>query len=100
MSICLFFSRKPLARSPGATDPRLCLIKTLTSVRRIGLSSQSLPSMLNEDESGFVPGRDIRHALRFFQDLSDHCRQTSLRAPAGAICLDFVKAFDVSIGTP
>uniref|UniRef100_A0AAV1VEX9 Reverse transcriptase domain-containing protein n=1 Tax=Peronospora matthiolae TaxID=2874970 RepID=A0AAV1VEX9_9STRA len=56
--------------------------------------NQVLPSLLNVDQFGFVPGRDIRHALRYFQDLQDHCRRANSHVPAGAICLDFAKAFD------
>lgn len=56
--------------------------------------NQVLPALLNEDQFGFVPGRDIRHALRYFLDLVDHCKKRASRDPAGAICLDFAKAFD------
>ncbi|RMX61941.1 hypothetical protein DD238_008385 [Peronospora effusa] len=56
--------------------------------------NQVLPSLLGVDQFGFVPGRDIRHALRYFHDLMDHCRRTNARNPAGAICLDFAKSFD------
>lgn len=56
--------------------------------------NQILPSLLDVDQFGFVPGRDIRHALRYFHDLQDHCRRTDSQEPAGAICLDFAKAFD------
>ena len=35
--------------------------------------NQVLPSLLDVDQFGFVPGRDNRHALRYFQDLQDHC---------------------------
>ncbi|GMF42040.1 unnamed protein product [Phytophthora fragariaefolia] len=55
---------------------------------------QVLPELLDPDQFGFVPGRDIRHALRYFLDLMDHCKATPTRDPAGAICLDFAKAFD------
>ena len=52
------------------------------------------PSLLDVDQFGFVPGHDIRHALRHFQDLQDHCRRSHSHDPAGAIWLDFAKTFD------
>ncbi|KAF4027978.1 Reverse transcriptase (RNA-dependent DNA polymerase) [Phytophthora infestans] len=56
--------------------------------------NQILPTLLGMDQYGFVPGRDIRHALRYFLDLMDRCKLKDSRDPAGAICLDFAKAFD------
>ncbi|CAH0475294.1 unnamed protein product [Peronospora belbahrii] len=51
-----------------------------------------LPTLIHEDQSGFIPGRSIRHSLLRFQDLQDFCK---LHHPdACAILLDFAKAFD------
>lgn len=51
-----------------------------------------LPSIIHPDQHGFVPGRDIRHIhlkLQAFQHI-----YSKLPTPAGAILLDFAKAFD------
>ena len=51
-----------------------------------------LTKLLQSDQSGFVQGGSIRHALVRFQDLQQLCKT---RFPdAGAILLDFAKAFD------
>ncbi|CAH0474774.1 unnamed protein product [Peronospora belbahrii] len=51
-----------------------------------------LPTLIHEDQSGFIPGRSIRHSLLRFQDLQNFCK---LHHPdACAILLDFAKAFD------
>ncbi|CAH0488952.1 unnamed protein product [Peronospora farinosa] len=52
-----------------------------------------LPKLIHVDQTGFVPGRSIRHALLRFQDLQAVCRSTGL-PDAGAVLLDFAKAFD------
>jgi hypothetical protein len=52
-----------------------------------------LPSLLHEDQYGFVPRRSIRHALRRFLDLQALASSNST-TPAGAVLLDFAKAFD------
>lgn len=51
-----------------------------------------LPKLLHSDQNGFVPGRSIRHALVRFQDIHTLCRQNYHQA--GAVLLDFAKAFD------
>ncbi|KAF1320888.1 Pol polyprotein, partial [Globisporangium splendens] len=57
--------------------------------RRLG---DVLPTIIHEDQSGFIRGRSIRHSLHRFQDLQHFCQQ---RFPqAGAVLLDFAKAFD------
>lgn len=53
---------------------------------------QVLPSLLHSDQYGFVPGRDTRHAHLRFQALQQ--LYTSEKTPAGAVLLDFAKAFD------
>ncbi|DAZ95858.1 TPA: hypothetical protein N0F65_009060, partial [Lagenidium giganteum] len=50
------------------------------------------PSLLHPDQCGFVPGRDIRHAHFRFQALQQLCQ--SSHSKAGAVLLDFAKAFD------
>ncbi|KAF1319013.1 Pollike protein, partial [Globisporangium splendens] len=52
-----------------------------------------LPHLLDPDQTGFVHGRSIRHALLRFQDLQTLAQQTGLTR-AGAVLLDFAKAFD------
>ncbi|CAI5739491.1 unnamed protein product [Hyaloperonospora brassicae] len=52
-----------------------------------------LPQVLHEDRTGFVSGRSIRHSLLRFQDLQQFCTSTGMTR-AGAILLDFAKAFD------
>ncbi|CAH0488768.1 unnamed protein product [Peronospora farinosa] len=52
-----------------------------------------LPHVLHGDQSGFVSGRSIRHSLARFQDLQQFC-SSSGRTQAGAVLLDFAKAFD------
>lgn len=57
--------------------------------RRLG---NVLASLVDDDQSGFVPGRSIRHALLRFQDIQRYCQEHL--PDAGAILLDFAKAFD------
>lgn len=52
-----------------------------------------LPRFLHSDQFGFVHGRSIRYALLQFQDLQAYCRSCG-HVDAGAILLDFAKAFD------
>lgn len=51
-----------------------------------------LSTLVHDDQSGFVPGRSIRHALLRFQDIQAHCKNH--HDQAGAVMLDFEKAFD------
>ncbi|KAF4135669.1 Reverse transcriptase (RNA-dependent DNA polymerase) [Phytophthora infestans] len=51
-----------------------------------------LPFLIHEDQSGFVPGRSIRHSLLRFQDLQEICK--TKYPDACAVLLDFAKAFD------
>ncbi|POM73524.1 Pollike protein [Phytophthora palmivora] len=51
-----------------------------------------LPDIIHEDQSGFVPGRSIRHSLLRFQDLQDFSKAHN--PDACAVLLDFAKAFD------
>ena len=51
-----------------------------------------LGSLLHSDQYGFVPGRDIRTAHIRFQALASLYSDSS--SPAGAVLLDFAKAFD------
>ncbi|OWZ01615.1 Pol Polyprotein [Phytophthora megakarya] len=51
-----------------------------------------LPEIIHEDQSGFIPGRSIRHSLLRFQDLQDLCKAHN--PDACAVLLDFAKAFD------
>ncbi|KAF4032795.1 Reverse transcriptase (RNA-dependent DNA polymerase) [Phytophthora infestans] len=52
----------------------------------------ALGSLLHSDQYEFVPGRDIRHAHLRFQALSQLLADD--HSPAGAVLLDFAKAFD------
>ncbi|KAH9138950.1 hypothetical protein LEN26_005320 [Aphanomyces euteiches] len=52
-----------------------------------------LPHILHSDQYGFIPGRSIQQALFEFSTIQQHCRNHNLDN-AGAILLDFVKAFD------
>ncbi|GAB9474124.1 Pollike protein [Globisporangium polare] len=52
-----------------------------------------LPFLLDSDKTGFVQGRSIRHALIRFHDLHTFAQQERLTR-AGAVLLDFAKAFD------
>ncbi|OWY97094.1 Pol Polyprotein [Phytophthora megakarya] len=54
-----------------------------------------LGSLLHPDQYRFVPGRDIRHAHLRFQALSQLYSNRDI--PAGAVLLDFAKAFDYVI---
>lgn len=54
--------------------------------------SHVLASLLHTDQYGFVPRRDIRHAHLRFQALAQ--LYSSADTPAGAVLLDFAKAFD------
>lgn len=56
-------------------------------------SGTVLPKLVHVDQTGFVPGRSIRHALLRFQDLQAVCRDQDMDE-AGAVLLDFAKAFD------
>ncbi|RMX61973.1 hypothetical protein DD238_008348 [Peronospora effusa] len=51
-----------------------------------------LKYLLHSDQSGFVPGRDIRQAHIRFQALAQ--LYSTSDTPAGAVLLDFAKAFD------
>ncbi|CAI5716704.1 unnamed protein product [Peronospora effusa] len=51
-----------------------------------------LKYLLHSDQSGFVPGRDIRQAHIRFQALAQ--LYSTSDTPAGAVQLDFAKAFD------
>lgn len=53
-----------------------------------------LSSLLHPDQHGFVPGRGVREALRRFLDLQHLCKRLPSLKYAGAIFLDFAKAFD------
>ncbi|KAG3142273.1 hypothetical protein PI126_g15112 [Phytophthora idaei] len=57
--------------------------------RRLGTV---LPSIIHEDQGGFVPGRSIRHWLLRLQDLQGFCK--AKYADACVVLLDFAKAFD------
>ncbi|OWZ18667.1 Pol Polyprotein [Phytophthora megakarya] len=52
-----------------------------------------LPKLLHSDQFGFTQGRSIRHALVEFQDLQQLAKNSGLNN-AGAVLLDFDKAFD------
>ncbi|OWZ06370.1 RNA-dependent DNA polymerase [Phytophthora megakarya] len=52
-----------------------------------------LPKLLHSDQFGFTQGRSIRHALVEFQDLQQLAKNSGLHN-AGAVLLDFAKAFD------
>ncbi|KAH9123579.1 hypothetical protein AeMF1_005458, partial [Aphanomyces euteiches] len=52
-----------------------------------------LPHILHSDQYGFIPGRSIQQALFEFSTIQQHCRNHNLDN-AGAILLDFAKAFD------
>lgn len=59
------------------------------------LQTQSVLSiLLHPDQHGFVPGRGVREALRRFLDLQHLCTRLPSLKYAGAIFLDFAKAFD------
>lgn len=58
--------------------------------RRLGFI---LPKLLHPDQTGFTPGRSIRHALLRFQDLQKLSQEHGLQN-AGAVMLDLAKAFD------
>ncbi len=57
--------------------------------RRLG---PVLNNLLGSDQYGFVPSRDIRNAHLRFQALQELYRHKAI--PAGAVLLDFAKAFD------
>jgi len=51
-----------------------------------------LPSIINYDQSGFVPGRVIGSNIIRVQDLINQCRETNTKALL--MCIDYEKAFD------
>lgn len=53
-----------------------------------------LASLLHPDYHGFVPGRSFGDGLRRFLDLHHLCKRSTSLKYAGAIFLDFAKAFD------
>ena len=60
-----------------------CIAKRLESV---------LPSLINEDQTGFIANRDIGDNIRLIYDLFSYlCRENKLGL---FLCLDFEKAFD------
>ncbi|RHY86991.1 hypothetical protein DYB35_010640 [Aphanomyces astaci] len=54
---------------------------------------KTLPTILHEDQHGFVPGRSIQQALFEFTSIQQYCKLNDV-ASAGAVLLDFAKAFD------
>ncbi|RHY51363.1 hypothetical protein DYB34_008774 [Aphanomyces astaci] len=54
---------------------------------------KTLPTILHEDQHGFVPGRSIQQALFEFTSIQQYCKLNDVTS-AGAVLLDFAKAFD------
>ncbi|KAF0703528.1 hypothetical protein AaE_015325 [Aphanomyces astaci] len=54
---------------------------------------KTLPTILHEDQHGFVPGRSIQQALFEFTSIQQYCKLNDVTS-AGAVLLDFTKAFD------
>ncbi|RQM29192.1 hypothetical protein B5M09_010620 [Aphanomyces astaci] len=54
---------------------------------------KTLPTILHEDQNGFVPGRPIQQALFEFTSIQQYCKLNDVTS-AGAVLLDFAKAFD------
>lgn len=51
-----------------------------------------LPSLIHEDQSGFISGRYLGDNFRLIYDLIEYLNEN--KQPALLICLDFEKAFD------
>ena len=73
-------------------------ISLLNVVYKIGSScianrmKEVLPQLINEDQTGFVPGRYIGDNLRLLYDIMDYLKNENL--PGLLVSIDFEKAFD------
>ncbi|GAB9465705.1 Pollike protein, partial [Globisporangium polare] len=91
--VCLLY-KKGDKSDPGNYRPITLLnvdakIGPKVIAKRLG---DLLPHLLEEDQYGFVPGRDIRNAHLRFQALQEICQRK--QSKAGGVLLDFAKAFD------
>ncbi|GAB9468938.1 Pollike protein [Globisporangium polare] len=85
-----------LCKKGDKSDPSnyrpITLLNVDTKIGPKVMAKQLGDLLLEEDQYGFVPGRDIRNAHLRFQGLQEICQRK--QSKAGGVLLDFAKAFD------